>query len=102
RGTAVGPRGNPAASQSSATPRPSRGHDFKRTRQRHRCVTVVPAVGVRLASHGRSTPLMLLPTMTTTLSAPVAASRVDANELRVTRVRPLRGPNYWRLAPVIA
>ncbi|HEX7980338.1 MAG TPA: cyanophycin synthetase, partial [Gemmatimonadaceae bacterium] len=40
--------------------------------------------------------------MTTTLSAPAAASRVDANELRVTRVRPLRGPNYWRLAPVIA
>ena len=40
--------------------------------------------------------------MSTTLSAPPAASRVDANELRVTRVRPLRGPNYWRLAPVIA
>jgi cyanophycin synthetase len=40
--------------------------------------------------------------MTTTLSAPAATSRVDANELRVTRVRPLRGPNYWRLAPVIA
>src|SRR4051812_29301760 len=40
--------------------------------------------------------------MTTTLQAPAAASRVDASELRVTRVRPLRGPNYWRLAPVIA
>ena len=40
--------------------------------------------------------------MTTTLSAPAAASRVDASELRVARVRPLRGPNYWRLAPVIA
>ncbi|MBW8770910.1 MAG: cyanophycin synthetase [Gemmatimonadetes bacterium] len=39
--------------------------------------------------------------MSTTLSAP-PASRVDANELRVARVRPLRGPNYWRLAPVIA
>src|SRR5689334_6023180 len=25
-----------------------------------------------------------------------------ANEIRVTRVRALRGPNYWRLAPVIA
>src|SRR6188472_1460924 len=43
-----------------------------------------------------------LPAMSTTLSAPAATSRVDANELRVTRVRPLRGPNYWRLAPVIA
>jgi cyanophycin synthetase len=40
--------------------------------------------------------------MTTTLHAPAAASPVDASELRVTRVRPLRGPNYWRLAPVIA
>jgi cyanophycin synthetase len=40
--------------------------------------------------------------MSTTLSAPAATSRVDANDLRVTRVRPLRGPNYWRLAPVIA
>src|SRR3954470_8844721 len=40
--------------------------------------------------------------MTTTLQAPAAASPVDASELRVTRVRPLRGPNYWRLAPVIA
>jgi cyanophycin synthetase len=27
---------------------------------------------------------------------------IDPNELRVTRVRALRGPNYWRLAPVIA
>src|SRR3954466_3796904 len=26
----------------------------------------------------------------------------DSNELHVTRVRALRGPNYWRLAPVIA
>src|SRR5689334_3614730 len=40
--------------------------------------------------------------MSTTLSAPAATSRVDANELKVSRVRPLRGPNYWRLAPVIA
>ena len=39
--------------------------------------------------------------MTTTLPAAPAAG-VDANDLRVTRVRPLRGPNYWRLAPVIA
>src|SRR3954465_7217271 len=27
---------------------------------------------------------------------------LDANELVVTRIRALRGPNYWRLAPVIA
>ncbi|MFL5618141.1 MAG: cyanophycin synthetase family protein, partial [Gemmatimonadaceae bacterium] len=40
--------------------------------------------------------------MTTTLPATAPAAEVDANELRVTRVRPLRGPNYWRLAPVIA
>ncbi|HKP14615.1 MAG TPA: cyanophycin synthetase [Gemmatimonadaceae bacterium] len=40
--------------------------------------------------------------MTTTLTAAHASPGVDANDLRVTRVRPLRGPNYWRLAPVIA
>src|SRR5688500_18968249 len=40
--------------------------------------------------------------MTTTLTESAAAPGVDANDLRVTRVRPLRGPNYWRLAPVIA
>ena len=40
--------------------------------------------------------------MTTTLPASPATHGVDANDLRVTRVRPLRGPNYWRLAPVIA
>ena len=40
--------------------------------------------------------------MTTTLPAVQATPGVDANELRVTRLRALRGPNYWRLAPVIA
>ena len=40
--------------------------------------------------------------MTTTLPAVQVSPGVDANDLRVTRVRPLRGPNYWRLAPVIA
>jgi cyanophycin synthetase len=41
--------------------------------------------------------------MTTTLIAdPHTANTVNADDLRVTRVRPLRGPNYWRLAPVIA
>ncbi|MDQ3243792.1 MAG: cyanophycin synthetase, partial [Gemmatimonadota bacterium] len=28
--------------------------------------------------------------------------RLDPAELEVTRIRALRGPNYWRLAPVIA
>lgn len=28
--------------------------------------------------------------------------RLDPSELEVTRIRALRGPNYWRLAPVIA
>jgi cyanophycin synthetase len=67
-----------------------------------------------VASGGRRTPLSecdLLgssihsPTesiqMTTTLAAPPSED-VKAQDLRVTRVRPLRGPNYWRLAPVIA
>jgi cyanophycin synthetase len=31
-----------------------------------------------------------------------ADAALDANELTVTRIRALRGPNYWRLAPVIA
>ncbi|HEX5520459.1 MAG TPA: hypothetical protein VFX29_02140, partial [Longimicrobiaceae bacterium] len=26
----------------------------------------------------------------------------DAEELKIARLRALRGPNYWRLAPVIA
>jgi cyanophycin synthetase len=30
------------------------------------------------------------------------ATAVDPADLRVTRLRALRGPNYWRLAPVIA
>ncbi|HEX5075543.1 MAG TPA: hypothetical protein VFW03_20195, partial [Gemmatimonadaceae bacterium] len=41
---------------------------------------------------------MSQPTLATPPSIPV----VDPNELRVTRIRALRGPNYWRLAPVIA
>ncbi|MEO6528778.1 MAG: cyanophycin synthetase [Gemmatimonadaceae bacterium] len=40
--------------------------------------------------------------MTTTLATPSSPAEVSADDLRVTRVRPLRGPNYWRLAPVIA
>ena len=40
--------------------------------------------------------------MTSSLTAPTDPSTALADELRVTRVRPLRGPNYWRLAPVIA
>ena len=37
-----------------------------------------------------------------TLTHPPADAAFDPNELRVTRLRALRGPNYWRLAPVIA
>src|SRR5688500_6714590 len=36
------------------------------------------------------------------LATPPSVPAVDPNELRVTRLRALRGPNYWRLAPVIA
>jgi cyanophycin synthetase len=35
-------------------------------------------------------------------SASSSATLFDASELRVTRVRALRGPNFWRLAPVVA
>ena len=35
-------------------------------------------------------------------TASSSATAVDARELRCARVRALRGPNYWRLAPVIA
>jgi cyanophycin synthetase len=30
------------------------------------------------------------------------APRLDPEDFRLTRLRPLRGPNFWRLAPVIA
>ena len=33
---------------------------------------------------------------------PAPSPVIDANELQVSRIRALRGPNYWRLAPVIA
>jgi len=36
----------------------------------------------------------------TTVASP--STSVDPSEFRVTRLRALRGPNYWRLAPVIA
>lgn len=36
------------------------------------------------------------------LATPPSVPTIDPNELRVTRLRALRGPNYWRLAPVIA
>src|SRR6476619_1011856 len=35
------------------------------------------------------------------MTAPVE-TQIDADEFRVSRIRALRGPNYWRLAPVIA
>ena len=36
------------------------------------------------------------------IATPPSVPVIDPNELRVTRLRALRGPNYWRLAPVIA
>src|SRR5688572_26530242 len=38
----------------------------------------------------------------THLVTPPSVPAIDPSELRVTRLRALRGPNYWRLAPVIA
>ena len=29
------------------------------------------------------------------------APSIDPAQLEITRLRPLRGPNYWRLAPVV-
>ena len=40
--------------------------------------------------------------MSTATSPLPAAQQFDPNELRISRTRALRGPNYWRLAPVIA
>jgi cyanophycin synthetase len=40
--------------------------------------------------------------MTATAAPPLTDKRVDPAEFRITRIRALRGPNYWRLAPVIA
>ena len=40
--------------------------------------------------------------MSSTLPAVAEHETPDAFEFRVSRVRALRGPNYWRLAPVIA
>src|SRR5918995_712131 len=36
------------------------------------------------------------------IATPPSVPAIDPNDLRVTRLRALRGPNYWRLAPVIA
>jgi len=38
----------------------------------------------------------------TSLSESPGIGHYDPSDLRVTRIRALRGPNYWRLAPVIA
>ena len=40
--------------------------------------------------------------MTARLAANSLPSRLDPSQFRISRVRALRGPNYWRLAPVIA
>ncbi len=40
--------------------------------------------------------------MSSTATEITVSTAFDASELRATRIRALRGPNYWRLAPVIA
>ena len=40
--------------------------------------------------------------MTAKLEHPVSSPRLDPNQFKISGVRALRGPNYWRLAPVIA
>src|SRR4051812_1229918 len=40
--------------------------------------------------------------MTATAVTPVPEKRLDPSDFRISRIRALRGPNYWRLAPVIA
>ena len=40
--------------------------------------------------------------MTASLEAEVGAHQFDPEQFRISGVRALRGPNYWRLAPVIA
>src|SRR5215207_5929518 len=45
---------------------------------------------------------MSLPMSEPRVATPPSVPVIDPNELRVTRLRALRGPNYWRLAPVIA
>ncbi len=40
--------------------------------------------------------------MTRTEEAPAHAGALDPEELTVSRLRAVRGPNFWRLAPVIA
>src|SRR5688500_2234111 len=41
-------------------------------------------------------------TMTAKAEALEPASLYDPGDFRITHIRALRGPNYWRLAPVIA
>jgi cyanophycin synthetase len=40
--------------------------------------------------------------MSTSVQDPPAELRLDPGELRISSVRAVRGPNFWRLAPVIA
>ena len=47
-------------------------------------------------------PVALLGTPNFRAMSTLAEPLIDADELQVSRIRALRGPNYWRLAPVIA
>ncbi|MDB4910199.1 MAG: cyanophycin synthetase [Gemmatimonadetes bacterium] len=51
---------------------------------------------------GFTIPAALAFMQTLPTSASSSATLHEASELRVTRVRALRGPNYWRLSPVVA
>ncbi|HEX2723878.1 MAG TPA: cyanophycin synthetase [Gemmatimonadaceae bacterium] len=40
--------------------------------------------------------------MTATAETPPLSSQLDPSQFKIGRIRALRGPNYWRLAPVVA
>src|SRR5690348_10106515 len=79
-----------------------------------RGIAVVPVQGLgsqfpvrsipdsRFPTHGRFFAIQSGPMSQPRLATPPSIPVIDPNELRVTRIRALRGPNYWRLAPVIA
>ena len=53
---------------------------------------------MRVPTHGR----FPHPFMSAVGGVSLPHTSIDPGELRMTRLRALRGPNYWRLAPVIA
>src|SRR4051812_7901420 len=64
-----------------------------------------PRVALMVAPKDTATQMSstITPTSRSDDSAAKDSSPVfDPNDLQVSRIRALRGPNYWRLAPVIA